>query len=175
MTTTSGSLPNLTYVLITPAWNEASLIEQTIQSVVRQTRKPLKWIIVSDGSVDGTDEIVKRWAAQHSWIELVRRPERAERHFAGKVRAFADGYSRVKDLAFDIIGNLDADITLDDPEYFAFLVGKFVENPELGVGGTPSGREMSSIITSSPALNMFPEHANYFAGSASKISVVMCL
>ena len=48
------------YVLITPARNEAALIEATIQSVVSQTVKPKRWVIVSDGSTDGTDEIIAR-------------------------------------------------------------------------------------------------------------------
>ncbi len=68
---------SLTYVLITPARNEAAFIELTIKSVIGQTVLPLKWVIVSDGSTDGTDEIVKKYAAEHPWIELVRMPERA--------------------------------------------------------------------------------------------------
>jgi poly-beta-1,6-N-acetyl-D-glucosamine synthase len=124
------------YVLITPARNEAAYIEKTIISVVNQTAKPLKWVIVSDGSTDGTDDIVKRYVAENPWIELLRMPERQERHFAGKVHAFNAGYARVKDLKYDIIGNLDADISFD-PEYFDFLLKKFVKDTTLGVAGTP--------------------------------------
>ena len=126
----------LTYVLITPARNEAAFIKLTILSVVRQTVFPLKWVIVSDGSTDGTDEIVKKYAAKYPYIELVRMPERQERHFAGKVHAFNAGYARVKELDYDIIGSLDGDISFD-PEYFAFLLNKFAEYPGLGVAGTP--------------------------------------
>lgn len=126
----------LKYVLITPARNEAALIEQTIKAVVAQTVLPVKWVIVSDGSTDGTDEIVSRYTAVHPWIELVRLPERAERHFAGKVQAFNAGRAMVKDLPYDIIGNLDADITFDE-DYFEFLLRRFEEAPSLGVGGTP--------------------------------------
>lgn len=126
----------MTYVLITPARNEAAFIEQTIQSVIQQTVKPLKWVIVSDGSTDGTDDIVKKYAPEHPWIELVRTPERQERHFAGKVHAFNTGYEKIKNLDFDIIGNLDADITFEK-DYFAFLLDRFAKNPELGVAGTP--------------------------------------
>jgi glycosyltransferase involved in cell wall biosynthesis len=126
----------LKYVLITPARNEAAFIEQTIQAVVNQTVTPLKWVIVSDGSTDGTDEIVNRYAAKNDWIELVRLPERKERHFAGKVMAIDAGRTRVVDLDYDVIGNLDADITVDE-EYFEFLLKKFEENPRLGVAGTP--------------------------------------
>jgi biofilm PGA synthesis N-glycosyltransferase PgaC len=126
----------LTYVLITPARNEAELIEQTIKSVVGQTVLPAKWVIVSDGSTDATDDIVKKYAAEHKWIEFVRMPERTERHFAGKVHAFNSGYAKVRDLHYDIIGSLDADISFE-ADYFAFLLNKFAENPRLGVGGTP--------------------------------------
>jgi poly-beta-1,6-N-acetyl-D-glucosamine synthase len=124
------------YVLITPARNEAAFIELTLKSMVTQTTPPLKWVIVSDGSTDGTDELVSKYAAQHTWIELVRQPERSDRHFAGKVGAFNAGYARVAGLDYEVIGNLDADISFDE-DYFTFLMSKFAENPRLGVAGTP--------------------------------------
>ena len=126
----------MTYVLITPARNEAAFIEQTIQSMIAQTCLPLKWVIVSDGSTDGTDDIVRKYLPDHPWMELVRMPERNERHFAGKVLAFNAGYEKVKKLYYDIIGNLDADITFEK-DYFEFLMSKFTENEQLGVAGTP--------------------------------------
>jgi poly-beta-1,6-N-acetyl-D-glucosamine synthase len=126
----------LTYILITPARNEDAFIEQTIQSVISQTVLPLRWIIVSDGSTDGTDEIVQKYSAQYHWIELVRMPDRTERHFAGKVHAFDAGYARVRDLRYGIIGNLDGDITFEE-DYFSYLLNKFRENPNLGIAGTP--------------------------------------
>jgi glycosyltransferase involved in cell wall biosynthesis len=127
---------HLRYVLITPARNEVATIELTLKSVVGQTVRPVKWVIVSDGSTDGTDEVVMKYATQHDWIELVRMPERKERHFAGKVHAFDAGYARFESLEYDVIGNLDADITFES-EYFSFLLEKFADNPRLGVGGTP--------------------------------------
>jgi len=125
-----------TYVLITPARNEARFIEFTLKSMVGQEYRPLKWVIVSDGSTDGTDDLVRRYAVDNRWIELLRMPERAERHFAGKVHAFNAGYARAKDLNPDVIGNLDADVSIE-PDHFKFLLTKFAENPDLGVGGSP--------------------------------------
>lgn len=125
-----------TYVLITPARNEAALIELTLKSVVAQRVRPLKWVIVSDGSTDGTDEIAQNYAADHPWIELVRMPERQERDFAGKVFAFNAGYAKVAGLQFEVIGNLDGDVSFDE-DYFEFLLTKFAANPRLGVAGTP--------------------------------------
>ena len=124
------------YVLITPARNEEAFIRQTIESVVAQTVLPVTWVIVSDGSTDRTDDIVKEYTAKYKWIQLVRMPERAERHFAGKVHAFNAGYERVQGLKYNIVGSLDADITFDS-EYFEFLLGKFSKNTKLGVAGTP--------------------------------------
>jgi poly-beta-1,6-N-acetyl-D-glucosamine synthase len=133
----ADDMPGLpSYVLITPARNEARLIEATIKCMIAQTVLPLKWVIVSDGSVDGTDEIVQRYIESNPWIELVRMPERAERHFAGKVHAFNAGNERVRDLAPEFIGNLDADVTFE-PDHFEFLVGKAAEDPSLGVFGAP--------------------------------------
>jgi len=124
------------YVLITPAWNEAEFIEQTIRSVTQQTVQPLKWVVVSDGSTDETDDIVSRFIGQHEWIELIRLPPRTHRDFAGKAKAFMAGYARVKGLAFEVIGNLDADVSFAD-DYLEFLLDKFAVNPRLGVAGTP--------------------------------------
>jgi poly-beta-1,6-N-acetyl-D-glucosamine synthase len=132
------------YVLITPARNEADFIELTVKSMVAQTVRPEKWVIVSDGSTDGTDEIVKKYAADHPWIELLRMPERRERHFAGKVHAFNAGYARVKNLEFGVIGNLDGDLSFDE-EYFAFLLRKLADDPKLGLVGTPFRGEAGSV------------------------------
>lgn len=129
------------YVIVTPARNEAQFIEFTLRSVVAQTVLPLRWVIVSDGSTDGTDEIVERYAAKFPWIELLRVSERPERHFAGKVLAFNAGYSRVKGLNYQIIVSLDADASFG-PDYFQFLVTKLADDPSLGLTGTPF-REVS--------------------------------
>jgi glycosyltransferase involved in cell wall biosynthesis len=126
----------LSYVLITPARNEAVFIEDTIRSVVAQTVRPTKWLIVSDGSTDSTDEIVQSYCAEHPWMGLLRMPQRQTRQFAAKAHAFNAGYALLKDLEFDIIGNLDADISFE-PDYFSFLLSKFQLSPELGVAGTP--------------------------------------
>lgn len=123
------------YVLITPCRNEAHLIEKTLASVVLQTKLPLKWLIVNDGSTDTTGDVVAKYVARHPWIELINCSARKERHFAGKVHAFNAGLERVKQLPYEIIGNLDADVSLD-PDHFEFLLSKFNEDMTLGVAGT---------------------------------------
>lgn len=126
----------ITYVLITPARNEAKYIKNTIESVISQTLLPKRWIIVSDGSTDGTDDIVKQYMEKYKFISLIRMPEHNDRQFAAKVNCFNKGYQELKNEIYDIIGNLDADITFDS-DYFEFLMKKFIEDPKLGVAGTP--------------------------------------
>jgi glycosyltransferase involved in cell wall biosynthesis len=127
----------LEYVLITPARNEAAFIEKTIRSVIAQTVLPKRWVIVSDGSTDGTDEIVQRYLAGRDWMLLVRLSdeEARKRSFAAKVHAFDAGLAAVADVRFDVIGNLDADVSFGD-DYFEYLLGQFEALPDLGVAGT---------------------------------------
>src|SRR5208282_1114813 len=128
-------IDRVTYVLITPARNEAEFIDNTIQSVIRQTALPSKWVIVNDGSTDDTARIVGRYAATYEWMELVNLPARASRSFAAKAQAFKAGEERLKGIEYEVIGNLDADVTLDD-DHFEFLMDKFKEDSYLGVAGT---------------------------------------
>lgn len=125
----------LSYVLITSARNEEKFIAKTIDSVISQTVKPKKWIIVSDGSTDHTDDIVKSYRMHH-FITLIRMPEHPDRHFAAKVNCFNEAYGRLKDQNFEIIGNLDADVSFES-DYFEFILSKFEQMPQLGVAGTP--------------------------------------
>jgi glycosyltransferase involved in cell wall biosynthesis len=140
---------HISYVLVTPARNEEALIEKTIQSVIAQTVLPTKWAIVNDGSTDNTESIVSRYAANHPWIELVNLPTHRDRSFAGKVHAFNAGLERVKNLDYEVIGNLDSDLSFD-ADYCEFLLQKFEEDPTLGVAGT-----------------IFREHGGYSSASDS--------
>lgn len=126
---------HIPYVLITPACNEEKLIEYTLKSMVKQTVPPVKWVIVNDGSTDATRSIVQGYAEKYDWIELVNLPKRQGRNFAAKVQAFNAGREKLQDVAYEVIGNLDADVSLDD-DHFEFLMGKFRDDPTLGVAGT---------------------------------------
>jgi poly-beta-1,6-N-acetyl-D-glucosamine synthase len=135
MSGTGAAVPN-PYVLVTAAYNEEASIEKTIQSVVRQTVKPLHWVIVSDGSTDRTDAIVSGYAREHAFIQLHRLSEGHKRNFGAQVDAIHAGCAQLQARALDYayIGNLDADICLE-PAYFAELIGRFESNPQLGLAG----------------------------------------
>jgi len=126
---------NFVYVLITPARNEEAFIDFTLQSMVRQTTLPARWVIVNDGSTDGTSDKVRPYLSDHPWIKLIELPRRKERHFAAKVNAFNIGREAVKDIDYAFICNLDSDVSLD-PDHFEFLLNEFAKDPGLGVAGT---------------------------------------
>ena len=169
-------MPNnrLKYALVTPARNEQDYIGYTLASVVAQTALPEKWVIVSDGSTDRTDAIVKEYADAHPWIELLRMPERRDRQFAAKAHAFNAGCARLEGVAYDIIGNLDADISFDS-EYFEFILDKFAADAKLGCVARPGAKtRMTGASTPttivSPNWNMFRGPVKCSAKSASRKS-----
>jgi poly-beta-1,6-N-acetyl-D-glucosamine synthase len=131
------------YVLVTAARNEAAFIERTIQSVIAQSIKPRAWIIVSDRSVDATDEIVGGYAQRHPFIHLVRNEAPSSRDTAAKVRAINIGFDRLRPVEYAYIGNLDADVSFGET-YFEALMENFEADKELGVIG---GRIFQAIGT----------------------------
>jgi glycosyltransferase involved in cell wall biosynthesis len=123
------------YALITAARNEESFIAKTLDSVTAQTQLPEHWVIIDDGSTDNTAEIIEDYVARFPWISLIRRTNRPNRHFGGKADAVNAGFKFLEMAKFDIVGNLDADISFG-PDHFEFLLSKFYEDPMLGVAGT---------------------------------------
>jgi glycosyltransferase involved in cell wall biosynthesis len=91
-------------------------------------------VIVSDGSTDGTDEIVRRYEARCDFITLHRRVPDDTRNFASKVYAIRAGLERISTCEYDFIGNLDADVSFE-PDYYERVHAKFQEETKLGIGG----------------------------------------
>ncbi len=127
-------MTNKSYVLITAARNEEDYIETTIRAVLSQTVLPAKWVIVSDGSTDRTEEIVNKYASRHSFIELLRLAREGRHHFGSKVKAIIAGCEQLKKIDYAFIGNLDADVSFDS-EYYEKILAYFQENPGLGIAG----------------------------------------
>jgi poly-beta-1,6-N-acetyl-D-glucosamine synthase len=122
------------YVLVTAARDEKDFIELTLKSVVAQTVTPLTWVIVSDGSVDGTDELVSSYAKKYPFIRFVRIDERSERNTAAKVKAIYEGIKALGQTEYTYFGNLDADISFGE-NYFETLLQRFKHDAELGIIG----------------------------------------
>jgi len=144
-------MSNSNYVLITAARNEEAFIGATIKSILVQTRLPKKWVIVSDGSTDHTDEIIEHHMKQASFIEFIRRESGSNQDidFSSKVFAINAGYDLLKNETYDYIGHLDADITFE-PNYYDLVIDKFEQNLLLGIAGgfifEPSHGEFKSRL-----------------------------
>jgi poly-beta-1,6-N-acetyl-D-glucosamine synthase len=122
------------FLLVTAAKNEEKYIGRTIESVAKQSLSPLEWIIIDDGSVDRTKEIVVMWQKSFPFITLIESTEKRKRSFASKAFSINEAVSRRKMTSIDYIGVLDADITLDQ-DYFEKLIGTMVAFPDLGIAG----------------------------------------
>lgn len=120
------------YALISPCRNEVDYIQTTIDSIVAQSHRPAKWIIVDDGSTDGTQDIIAAAASQYSFIEIVRKPDRGQRSVGpGVIEAFYVGYEAINPSDYDYVCKLDVDLDIP-PEYFATLITRMEENPRIG-------------------------------------------
>ena len=123
------------YVLITAAYNEGAHIGATIEAVLAQSIIPRKWVIVSDGSTDNTDTIIKQYAERCNFIEYIRREKTgAAPGFASKVCAIHLGYKALLGISYRFIGILDADITFDS-DYYERVISKLHEDTRLGIAG----------------------------------------
>ncbi|WP_298234631.1 glycosyltransferase [uncultured Azohydromonas sp.] len=125
------------YIVISPVRDEADHIAKTIASMAAQTILPQQWIIVDDGSTDGTSQILDHKTAGFAWITVVHRVDRGFRAAgSGVVEAFKDGLSYLTVSAWDYIVKLDGDLSFE-PDYFERCLSEFLIDPCLGiVGGT---------------------------------------
>lgn len=123
------------YVIITSAKNEERYIEKALRSVLAQTKLPERWVIVSDGSTDGTDDIILKYSKFNSLISYVRREsQNTGRDFSSKVYALQLGYKIMDTNDYNFIGHLDADISLDD-DYYEKIIDIFINKENLGLAG----------------------------------------
>src|ERR1700722_9211952 len=119
------------YLLISPCRDEAEYMKQTLDSVISQSVRPAKWIIVDDGSTDRTPEILAEYRARHQWIEVVTRTNRGRRAVGpGVVDAFYAGYQTINADHYEYLCKLDLDLRLPT-RYFETLMERMRENPRI--------------------------------------------
>jgi glycosyltransferase involved in cell wall biosynthesis len=122
------------YVLLTSAFNEEKYITKTLESVIHQTILPQRWVIVSDGSTDRTDDIVKDYVARYGFIHFMRKDKKEDRNFWSKEFALSEGFQLLANVDYSFYCTLDADVSFDET-YFQAILNKFHENPNLGIAG----------------------------------------
>jgi len=120
------------YVVVTPARDEAENLPRLAAALAAQTIPPRTWMIVDNGSTDGTLELAHALAAEHEWIDVLSVPGSsvADRG-APVVRALQAGIAAVAEPP-EVLVNVDADISFE-PDYFERLLARFDEDPSLGI------------------------------------------
>ncbi len=125
--------PSRRYLIVSPVKDEERYVERTLNSVTQQTVLPERWIIVDDGSTDGTSAILRRYAQAHPWIQLVSREKTGPRQPGSAVmHAFYHGLAQANGSAYDYLVKLDCDVDLP-PDYFEALLLRFEGEPRLGI------------------------------------------
>lgn len=123
-------------LIITPFKNEQSSIERTIESVIKQSLLPVKWLMIDDGSDDKSPDIVKHFQEKYSFIYYHRRSKQINGRATGNnvVEVFNEGIQVAEqlNLQWDIVSKFDADIVIERNDYFEFMINKFTLYPKLG-------------------------------------------
>jgi len=137
------------YVLISPCRDEADYMRQTLDTVIAQSMRPAKWIIVDDGSTDESPKILSEYASRHDWINILTRSNRGRRAVGpGVIDAFYTGLDAINLDDFDYLCKLDLDLELP-PTYFERVISKMETNPrQANYSGKPYLREKDGRLTS---------------------------
>ena len=121
-----------------PFLNEREHIETFLDSLAGQTRLPDRLLLVDDGSTDGSHEPAARFAEEHAWARVLRRPPRtAERDrlaTAKELEAFHWAVEQL-DVEWEVLGKLDADLRLT-PRTLETIVGEIEGDERLGLVGS---------------------------------------
>ena len=156
------------YIVISPVKDEERHVEHTLRSMANQTVKPVKWIIVDDGSSDRTPALIEQYRSANNFIQVIQNPPgKARQPGGGVVRAFNVGYAAAKGLDYDVIVKLDCDLSFE-PDYFEKLLGQFVADPKLGIA---SGIYLEDVPERGWTAIVMPP---YHACGASKVVRRVC-
>ena len=124
--------------VIIPAYNAERTIESAVSSILSQTERRFRIIVVDDGSQDRTAEILCNMSREDYRIELVSRPN------GGVVAALSTGAERIE---APFIARLDAD-DLSAPDRFERQLARFAQRPELiAVSGGHAEIDVSGQLT----------------------------
>jgi biofilm PGA synthesis N-glycosyltransferase PgaC len=128
-----GRPGKLAYAVVSPVKDEGEHLALTAESLVAQSHRPVRWVIVDDGSSDATGLIAERYAARHSWITVVGSNGGTRARGAPVVAAFERGRRAIAE-PHEIVAKLDGDLMLPG-HYFEWVAETFARAPRAGIVG----------------------------------------
>jgi poly-beta-1,6-N-acetyl-D-glucosamine synthase len=121
-------------LVVTPARNEVEHLPYLIAGVRAQTRLPDRWIIVDDGSTDGTADLVRELCADLPWVTLIERDGAVRRADASKAKAVNAAIHEATTDDTEVIVTFDADV-VPPVDYLHTVEAAYDADPELGIYG----------------------------------------
>ncbi|MBY6190738.1 glycosyltransferase [Microbulbifer agarilyticus] len=139
---------NRDYVIISPCRDEAEYMQRTLDSVVAQTAPPKLWVIVDDGSTDGSSEILAEYANKYPFIRILTRENRGYRNVGpGVVDTFYAGLKTIDRAKYSYLCKLDLDLELP-ARYFERLMEKMEADPRIGTcSGKPYNERDGKLVS----------------------------
>ena len=117
---------------MTPVRDDGENLIRLGECLLRQSQKPEQWVIVDNGSTDGTRDSALELAARASWISVIEAEgEIVPTRGVPISRAFALGLKELN-CECEVIVRVDADVSMA-PGFFARLLAEFEQDADLGI------------------------------------------
>lgn len=135
------NMPNIMkqYIIITPCKNEEKNLTGIVNSLAKQSLAPVLWAIIDDGSTDSTPEMILDIKKKYQWVEnicLTKSHRDLTIHISEVIKTgfdFAINFCKHHKIIYDYVVFLDADMVIQDADFFQKLITEFEKDEYLGI------------------------------------------